>query len=71
MRVRDGAELVDDGVPPESLDLLDHLIGQEEQRGGIASPSALAVLRLMTNSNFSGCSTGNSVGLAPLRILST
>ena len=34
-------------------------------------PSALAVLRLMTSSNFVGCSTGRSAGLAPLRILST
>ncbi len=34
-------------------------------------PSALAVLRLMTSSNFVGCSTGRSAGLAPFRILST
>jgi hypothetical protein len=39
--------------------------------GGIVSPRALAVLRLMTRSNFVGCSTGRSRGLAPLRILST
>ncbi len=32
---------------------------------------AFAVLRLMTSSNFVGCSTGRSAGLAPLRILST
>ena len=38
---------------------------------GIVSPSALAVLRLITMSNFLGCSTGRSPGLAPLRILST
>ena len=37
--------------------------------GGIVSPSAFAVLRLMTNSNFVGCSTGRSAGFAPLRIL--
>ena len=30
-------------------------------------PSALAVLRLMTNSNVVGCKTGRSAGLAPLR----
>src|SRR5438093_5417210 len=35
---------------------------------GIVSPSALAVLRLTTTSNFVGCSTGRSAGLAPLRI---
>ncbi len=39
--------------------------------GGIVSPRALAVLRLMTSSNFVGCSTGRSPGFAPLRILST
>ena len=38
---------------------------------GIVSPSALAVLRLMTNSNFVGCSMGSSAGFAPFRILST
>ena len=30
-------------------------------------PRALAVLRLMTSSNFVGCSTGRSAGLAPSR----
>src|SRR5438552_3273495 len=39
--------------------------------GGIVRPRALALLRLITNSNFVGCSTGRSPGLAPLRILST
>src|SRR5262249_1477151 len=39
--------------------------------GGIVRPRALAVLRLMMNSNFVGCSTGRSAGFAPLRILST
>jgi hypothetical protein len=39
--------------------------------GGIVRPRALAVLRLMTSSNFSGCWTGRSAGFAPLRILST
>jgi hypothetical protein len=38
---------------------------------GMLSPSALAVFRLMTNSNVVGCSIGRSRGLAPLRILST
>ena len=33
-------------------------------------PRALAVLRLMTSSNFVGCSMGRSPALAPLRILS-
>src|SRR6267142_5255889 len=39
--------------------------------GGTVSPRALAVLRLMTSSNFVGCTTGRSAGLAPFRIRST
>src|SRR6476661_8593953 len=39
--------------------------------GGIVTPICLAVLRLITNSSFVGRSTGSSLGLAPLRILST
>jgi hypothetical protein len=39
--------------------------------GGIVMPRALAVLRLMTSSNFVGCSMGSSAGLAPFKILST
>ena len=38
---------------------------------GIVSPSAFAVLRLISSSNFVGCSIGRSPGLAPLRIRST
>src|SRR5262249_38823304 len=38
---------------------------------GIVRPSALVVLRLITSSNFVGCSMGRSPGLAPFRILST
>jgi len=38
--------------------------------GAIGRPSALAVLRLMTRSNFVDCSTGRSAGFAPCRILS-
>jgi hypothetical protein len=39
--------------------------------GGISSRSALAVLRLIANSNLVGCSTGKSAGLVPLKILWT
>src|SRR5437867_5645034 len=39
--------------------------------GGIVRPSVFAVLRLITKSNFVGCSIGRSAGLAPFRILST
>src|SRR6516225_8110009 len=35
---------------------------------GMARPSTLAVLMLMTNSNLVGCITGSSEGLAPWRI---
>src|SRR5262245_49878960 len=38
---------------------------------GSSTPIALAVLRLTTNSNFVACSTGRSVGFAPLRIFAT
>jgi len=51
--------------------LLDHLGGLEEDRLRDRQSSALAVLRLIANSNFVGCSTGRSAGFAPLRILST
>ena len=37
-------------------------------KGGIASPSASAVLRLTTSSNLVGCSIGRSAGLVPLRM---
>src|SRR5262245_736571 len=36
--------------------------------GGTARPSALAVLRFITNSNLVGCKTGKSAGFSPLRI---
>src|SRR5512144_1219914 len=36
--------------------------------GGTSIPSALAVLRLMTNSNLVGCITGMSAGWMPFRI---
>src|SRR5665213_109088 len=36
---------------------------------GTVRPSALAVFRLMTNSNLVGCWTGRSAGLAPFRTL--
>ena len=38
---------------------------------GTLRPSTLAVLRLITNSNLVGCSTGKSAGLVPFKILST
>src|SRR5690242_7203606 len=38
---------------------------------GTSRPSAVAVLRLMANSNLVGCSTGKSAGFTPLSIRST
>src|SRR5689334_2895105 len=38
---------------------------------GTVRPSVFAVLRLTTNSNLFGCSTGRSPGFAPMRIRST
>jgi len=38
---------------------------------GTVRPSALAVVRLITNSSCVGCCMGRSAGLAPLKILST
>src|SRR5262249_35971411 len=39
--------------------------------GGTSRPSACAVIKFTTSSNFVGCSTGISPGLAPRSILST
>jgi hypothetical protein len=37
--------------------------------GGTVRPRALAVLRLITSSNFSGAWTGSSLGFAPFKML--
>jgi hypothetical protein len=47
------------------------LVARANKSGGIVRPICLAVFKLITNSNFVGCSTGRSAGLAPFRILST
>jgi hypothetical protein len=39
--------------------------------GGIVRPICFAAFKLITSSNFVGCSTGRSAGLVPFRILST
>src|SRR6516225_94782 len=39
--------------------------------GGTSTPSAFAVLRLITSSNFVGCITGKSAGFSPLRMRPT
>jgi len=57
--------------PPNSSSHSTTSSARRSTDGGIVKPSALAALRLMTSSNFVGCSTGRSAGLAPFRILST
>src|SRR5262249_46223872 len=42
---------------------------RDRSDGGIARPSALAVLRLMTKSNFAGCSTGRVARFGALQDL--
>ena len=44
---------------------------RDRRPGATVRPRALAVLRLITSSNFDGCSIGRSAGLLPLSILST
>src|SRR5882762_1631152 len=71
----------DDAAPIEAARLTVHssrVVGhwitssaRDSNDGGIVSPSAFAVLRLMTSSNLVGCSIGRSPGLAPFRILTT
>jgi hypothetical protein len=57
-----------DKLPP-SHSITSSAVASSE--GGMVRPIAFAVLRLITNSNFVGCSTGRSPGFAPLKILST
>src|SRR5437762_13290125 len=51
-----------------NIRLLNHLVGAQQERLRNREP-ALAVLSFITSSNFVGCRTGNSAGLAALRIL--
>jgi hypothetical protein len=44
---------------------------RNRREDGIVSPSALAVLRLMTKWKVSACSTGISLGFVPLRMRAT
>lgn len=53
-----------------ALGLFDHLISLRNQSWQIVRPSALAVLRLITNPNLIGRSIGKSAGLALLKTLS-
>src|SRR5829696_6798087 len=57
----------DDHPPPHSITSS----ARSRMAGGISSCIALAVLRFTSSSKCVGCSTGISLGRAPLRILST
>ena len=50
---------------------LDDVIGSEQQRLRDGETDLLGRLEIDEDSNFVGCSTGISPGLAPFRILST
>jgi hypothetical protein len=66
-RRRRAAEQRDEIAAPHSITS----VASTSSSGGMVKPSALAVLRLMTNSSLVDCSTGKLAGLAPLKILST
>src|SRR5215471_5585628 len=66
-RCRRAAEQRDELAPLHSITSS----ARRRNASGIVSPSALALVRLMTRSNLAGCSTGMSPGFAPRRILST
>ena len=58
------AEQRDELPPPHSMTSS----ARATSVGGISRPSALAVLRLITRSNFTGCWTGKLAGFSPLRM---
>src|SRR5262249_46770356 len=62
-----GADQRDELAPPHSITSS----ARASSVAGTSSPSACAVIKLTTSSNFVGCSTGISLGLAPRSILST
>src|SRR5690348_11334847 len=64
---RSAADKRDELAPPHSITSS----ARASIAGGIVRLSVFAILRLMTNSNLVGCSTGKSLGLAPCKILST
>ena len=56
------ADNSDELAPPHSITSS----ARESSVAGTSRPNAFAVLRLITSSNFVDCTTGRSVGLAPL-----
>jgi hypothetical protein len=51
--------------------LFKHEVCALQNVSGIVSPMAFAVLRLIANSNFVGCSMGRSLGFLPCKIFCT
>ena len=71
-----GARSESDCCPEELAGLVEHSYwitwsARSSTECGIVRPRALAVLRLITSSNFVACSMGRSEGLDPFKILST
>ena len=66
MRRRRATQKGDELAPPHSITSS----ARPSSIGEISRPSALAVLRLITNSNLTGPWTGSSLGFAPLRMRS-
>ena len=66
-RCRRTAEERDELAPPHSITSS----ASVSRLSGMVSPSALAVLMLMTKSNLVGWSTGKSLGFSPLRMRPT
>jgi len=52
----------------QEASLFDHFVGGYLQALRHREAERLAVLRLITSSNFVGCWTGRSAGVVPLRI---
>src|SRR5262249_62001497 len=67
-RNRCAAEQRDELAPPDQRVHSITSSASESRLSEILTPSALAVLRLITVSNLVGCSTGRSAGFAALRI---
>src|SRR5262249_8585545 len=73
-RVLGGSKSEQEGekTQPSHTSVLAHSITSSagaRNTSGMVNPIALAVLRLTTNSNLTGCSIGRSAGLAPCKIL--
>ena len=70
----DCLKALDPNRPIREADIANYSItasAKEITPGGMVRPSALAVLRLITNSYAVACTTGKSAGFSPLRIRPT